>query len=128
MKRSFICSIASLAALNSARGQEPADPPAPFPPQAIPMCKEQIDSARRTGLLDLRHTTARGGTVLTVDTWNQLPPEFQQLLAHCTAYILTGSTDAPSGKLLFVDEDTDEVLAVLDANGLRNVRRSPAGP
>lgn len=130
MKRSSTCIIASLATLMGAacaRGQEPTDSPPPFPAQAIPLCREQIDSARQSGLLDLRRANAHGGTVLTVDTWNQLPDDYQQLLAHCTAYILSGSTDAPPGALRFVDEDSGEVLAVLDAGGLRNVRRPPSG-
>lgn len=105
----------------AARDQGPEGPSPAFPPSLLGMCPDLIRDSQEVGLIDLRHAGKRGGNVMTMPTWNNLPWQHRYLLAHCSAYVLTGSSEAPPAGLRIIDEDSGAVQAVLDERGFRDI-------
>ena len=111
--------VASASAV--ARDKGPDGPSPPFPPSMHSFCPELIRDSERYGVISLRHAGKRGGNVMTMETWNNVPWQHRYLLAHCAAYVLTGSSDAPPAGLRIIDERSGKVQAVLDEQGFRDI-------
>lgn len=105
----------------TARDKGPDGPSPPFPPSMHALCPELIRDSQQYGVINLDRAGKRGGTIMTVATWNTYPWQHRYLLAHCAAYVLTGSSDAPPAGLRVIDEDTGKVQAVLDEHGFRDI-------